>query len=141
MLGRNLWESRTLTLFTMIDESRETEKHWKKFYEVYNMFFIQCCMIIKNWVQQKKKSIYFTLDIKGADLVGTAKKSNYLGFFLPHIKIINNKCFSTWKICISRRYYKFFITKYWEIRGIQQICEGLRKWDPHAIINTNFIFY
>ena len=64
--------------------------------------------------------IYSYSSFKGADLLVTSKKSNYLGFFffLLHIKIVNNKCFSTWKICISRRYYKIFITKYWEIRGI-----------------------
>ena len=68
---------------------------------------------IETWI-----ILFWCRIFKGADSVGTSEKSNCLGFFWPHIKIINNKCFSTWKICISRRYYKFFITKYWEIRGI-----------------------
>ena len=50
--------------------------------------------------------------IKGADLVGTSKKAITQDVVWLHIKIINNKCFSTWKISMSRRYYKFFITKY-----------------------------
>ena len=35
-----------------------TYVHCKNCYEVYNMFTIQCCMKIKNWVWQKEIHIF-----------------------------------------------------------------------------------
>ena len=59
--------------------------------------------------------------------MGRPKKAMIYDFFCPHIKIINGKCFPTWKMCISRRYYKIFITKNWEIRGYSKFARGPKK--------------
>ena len=75
-------------------------------------------LIEKVTFQEKQYKICIFFNKIGTSL-GRPKKSIIYNFFWLH-KIINDKCFFTWKICISRKYYKFFKTKFCEIRGIEQ---------------------